>query len=109
MEWRKMGRIHAPTGKIPWAQQYAFPPTPDLVNEDILRLYVAFRDADGVGRVGFVEVDARNPGVVRRVSPAPVLDVGTAGAFDENGVVPTAVVHHNDHLYMYYAGHQLDT
>jgi sucrose-6-phosphate hydrolase SacC (GH32 family) len=107
MEWLKMGLIYAPTGSIPWAQQYAFPPTPHLINEEILRVYVAFRDADGVGRVGFVEVDARNPGAVRRVSTAPVLDIGTAGAFDENGVVPTCVVRHNDQLYMYYVGYQL--
>jgi len=107
MEWLKRGLVHAPTGAVPWAEQYAFPPTPHLVNGESLRLYVAFRDAAGIGRVGFVEVDARNPGVVRNVSPAPVLDIGAAGAFDENGVVPTAVVRCGDQLYLYYVGYQL--
>jgi hypothetical protein len=107
MNWRKRGHIYAPDGSLPWARKYAFPPTPYLVDEDVLRLYVAFCDSDTVGRVGFVDVEARNPSVVRRVSTTPVLDIGEPGTFDENGVVPTSVVRYDNQVYMYYVGYQL--
>jgi hypothetical protein len=61
-----------------------------------------------VGRVGFVDVSADDPAVVLRVSPRPVLDIGTPGTFDENGVLPTSIVETDGGaLYLYYVGYQL--
>jgi predicted GH43/DUF377 family glycosyl hydrolase len=68
---------------------------------------VAFRDAAGVGRVGFVDVNGDNPSEVLAVSGDPVLDIGSPGAFDENGVVPCAVLEFDGKLRLYYAGYQL--
>ena len=107
MIWRKRGLLYAPDGSLPWAQKYAFPPTPYLLDDDVLRLYVSFCDNRTVGRVGFVDVEAGDPSVVRQVSTTPVLDIGRPGTFDENGVLPTSIVRHDDRLYMYYVGYQL--
>jgi predicted GH43/DUF377 family glycosyl hydrolase len=74
-----------------------------------LRIYVGFRDADGVSRVGYVDVDPEHPTSIRAISERPVLDVGEAGDFDDNGVVPTAVVLVGDEVWLYYAGYQLAT
>src|SRR5205807_3262627 len=54
-----------------------------------------------------VDLDADNPSKVLRVSDRPALDVGIPGAFDENGVVPCAIVRRDHSLYLYYAGYQL--
>jgi hypothetical protein len=43
------------------------------------------------------------------VSEEPVLDIGEPGAFDDNGVAPTAIVPVGDELYLYYVGYQLGT
>lgn len=102
-----MGRVYVPDGSLPWARRYAFPPTPHLLGDEVIRVYVAFCDSEMVGRVGYVDVDARDPSRVLRVSPRPVLDIGVPGAFDENGVVPCAVVERDGRLYLYYAGYQL--
>jgi hypothetical protein len=107
MKWQKLGRIHVPDGTLSWAKKYAYPPTPLLLGNGILRLYVAFCDENTVGRVGFVEVDAADPTKVLNVSPTPVLDIGAPGAFDENGVLPTSVIRVDDDIYMYYVGYQL--
>jgi sucrose-6-phosphate hydrolase SacC (GH32 family) len=107
MKWRKMGLVYAPDRSRSWSKKYAFPPTPYFVADNVLRLYVAFCDENTVGRIGFVEVRADNPSQVLRVSPEPVLDIGTPGAFDENGVLPTCIVTVGKHLYLYYVGYQL--
>lgn len=107
MRWTKMGRVYVPDGSIAWAKQYAFPPTPHRMADGLLRIYVAFCDASTVGRLGYVDVDPRDPSRVLGVSPEPLLDIGAPGAFDENGLLPTSVVPYQDKLYLYYVGYQL--
>lgn len=107
MRWEKRGRIYVPPGDVPWAQHYAFPPTPYRLNDETLRLYVAFCDEHTVGRAGYVDVLLAAPETIVAVSPAPVLDIGEPGMFDENGVLPTSIVPVGDELYMYYVGYQL--
>ena len=107
MQWKKLGRIYTPDGTLPWAKKYGYPPTPLLMDNGVLRLYVAFCDDTTVGRVGFVDVDAADPTRVLNVSATPVLDIGAPGAFDENGVLPTSVIRVGDEIYMYYVGYQL--
>lgn len=107
MQWKKLGRVYTPDGTLPWAKKYGYPPTPLLLDNGILRLYVAFCDDNTVGRVGFVDVDAADPTKVLNVSSTPVLDIGAPGAFDENGVLPTSVIRVGDEIYMYYVGYQL--
>jgi predicted GH43/DUF377 family glycosyl hydrolase len=107
MKWNKQGRIYVPDGRKWWAKKYAFPPTPYFLNDEVIRMYVAFCDEATVGRVGFVDVLADNPSEVVKVSEEPVLDIGQPGAFDENGLLPTSIVEVDDKLYLYYVGYQL--
>jgi predicted GH43/DUF377 family glycosyl hydrolase len=107
MKWTKKGRIYVPDGHRWWAKKYAFPPTPYFLNDEVIRMYVAFCDESTVGRVGFVDVLADKPSEVVNVSEEPVLDIGQPGAFDENGLLPTSIVEVDDKLYLYYVGYQL--
>ena len=92
---------------MPWARHHAFPPTPLALDDELLRVYVAFCDEDMVGRVGYVDVLLERPSEVVRVSGRPVLDVGAPGAFDDNGVVPTCAVRVGDEIRLYYTGYRL--
>jgi len=107
VKWEKRGRIYVPDGTTEWARSHAFPPTPYLREDGILRLYACFCDADMVGRVGFVDVEPSDPSRVLRIADEPVLDIGLPGTFDENGVVPLSVVRFDDRLFLYYVGFQL--
>lgn len=107
MKWQKKGLIYCPDGKCSWARNSALQPTPILLSDDVIRVYVGFRDHEGVSRAGFVDVDATDPSVVLGVSEKPVLDIGIPGAFDDNGVVQCAVVQRDNKQYLYYAGYQL--
>src|SRR4051812_47587342 len=109
MRWRKGGHIYVPDGSIEGAQAYAFPPTPFDVGAGRLRLYVAFCDLNTVGRLGYVDVSAEDPGEVVGVATEPLLDIGLPGCFDDNGLLPTRVLAVGDRLCLYYVGYQLGT
>src|SRR5688572_16663385 len=108
MKWEKKGLIFGPTGDSDWAKHSALQPTPYLNSATrSIRIFSGFRDSDGVSRVGFVDVCAETPEKVLRVSDKPALDVGIPGTFDENGVVPCAVIEREGRLFLFYAGYQL--
>lgn len=107
MHWLKQGLIYKPSGDSEWAKNSVLQPTPILLNEDVIRVFAGFRDALGKSRVGYIDVDSSNPARVLKVSSQPVLDLGKPGSFDENGVVPCAIIQRGDELYLYYAGYQL--
>ena len=107
MKWIKKGLIYAPDKRMNWATHSALTPTPFLLNEETIRVYAGFRDAKGVSRIGFVDLDANDPLKVVAVSASPVVDIGKDGAFDDNGVILGDVIRHNDQVFMYYVGFQL--
>jgi hypothetical protein len=81
-------------------------PTPLLV-DDRIRVFVGMLDSNGVGRIGWVDVDSADPTRVLAISMAPALDIGDAGSFDDNGVVPVSIVEHDGLVHLYYAGFHL--
>ncbi len=108
MHWKKLGPIWKPAGDLGWARSHATCPTPWRLDQGTLRIFVQCRDADNVGRVGYVDVAADNPLEVIGTSPLPVLDTGVPGTFDDNGVFQTCIVPMNDStLYLYYVGFEL--
>jgi hypothetical protein len=106
--WRKLGQVYVAGGEHDWAVSHAFVPTA-LDLGDRIRVYAAFRDGEGVGRVGWVDVAPKDPRTVLAVSERPALDIGEPGMFDDNGVTPLSVCEHDGGLRMYYAGWQLGT
>jgi predicted GH43/DUF377 family glycosyl hydrolase len=107
MRWTKLGLVFDPRGRSTWIHSHALQPTPLLVEDERIRVYVGFRDKQGVSRVGYVEVDGHDPTQVIEFSNEPVLDIGLPGAFDDNGVVPSAVVPTGKDIRLYYAGYQM--
>jgi hypothetical protein len=79
-------------------------PVPDLVDEEHLRIFFAPRDGSGRARVGLLEVDPADPAAVTRLHDRPVLDLGQPGAFDDDGVMPSSIVHDGGLTYLYYIG-----
>jgi predicted GH43/DUF377 family glycosyl hydrolase len=107
MQWRKLGLLYGPRGERDWALSHAMPPTPLLLSDDVVRLYVAHADENTVGRVGYLDVALADPARVLALAEQPVLDIGEPGTFDDNGVSPCCMVPCGGTLRMYYAGIQL--
>jgi hypothetical protein len=106
MRWRKLGLVYRPPGHQWWARSYAHLPTPELLDERTIRVYFAGLDEHQFGRIGFVDLDARNPLQVQRVSAEPIMDIGPPGSFDDSGVNPSCVVELGGRRCLYYIGWQ---
>ena len=105
-KWRRLGLIHRPDTLKWWAVNgYCHLPTAIALG-DVVRAYYSSLDIDMRGRVSYVDLDPSDLTKVKYVSPEPVLDIGPAGAFDCDGVVPSCVVDTGTGLQMYYIGFQ---
>lgn len=106
MRWLKKGLIYGANENNWWMNNSALQPTPIVIG-NIIRVFVGFRDVNGVGRIGYVDVDAENPSNVIKVKETPCLDIGEPGCFDDNGVVPCAISKVGEKLYLFYAGYNI--
>lgn len=106
MKWQKKGIIFGANNDSDWMHNSALQPTPIII-DDVIRIFVGFRDKNGVGRVGYVDVDANCPAKVLKVKKEPCLDIGEPGCFDDNGVVPCAITKVDGKLYLFYAGYNI--
>ncbi len=109
MHWEKHGLLYSPPGTSEWAKHSCLQPTPWVRPDGTIRIFAGFRDNEGTGRIGYIDVSGKNPSHVLGVSQQPVLDIGRPGMFDDNGVVPCAVVRRGKSLFLYYAGYHLGT
>jgi predicted GH43/DUF377 family glycosyl hydrolase len=106
--WQKRGVLWKPDNTMAWAQNYATCPTPLKLDNLITRIYFQSRDKTNVGRIGYIDVLSSEPSVTVNVSKRPVLDVGTAGTFDDSGVFQCSIVKiDDDNIFLYYAGFEL--
>lgn len=105
--WVKKGLIYNVDERIYWATNSVLTPNPFLLNEETIRVYGSFRDEQGRGRIGYVDVFASNPHTIVKISKEPVLDLGEPGMFDDNGLILGDVLRVEDKVYMYYVGFQI--
>ncbi len=107
MRWEKLGPIFNADGRFAWMNSHAYVPTACQLDVNRIRIFLAFRDKDQVGRIGWIDVSASDPTQLIAFSERPALDIGRPGAFDDNGVTPLAIVPDGESLRLYYAGWQL--
>jgi hypothetical protein len=106
-KWKKIGLIYRPQFDGTWRDNSALTPTAIELSRERIRVFASFRDKDGVGRIGYVDVSAKNPQNILAISQSPVLDIGEPGMFDDNGVILGDVLRVGKKFYMYYIGFQL--
>ncbi len=106
MKWIKKGLIYCPDSTTNWMNNSVLTPQPFLLNAETIRLYASFRDKEGIGRIGFLDLDAKNPKKILKISKNPVLDIGAPGQFNDNGIILGDVLRVNNLIYMYYVAFQ---
>src|SRR5207302_5093015 len=71
---------------------------------EVLRIYFGPRDGQGRTVTAFIEVAADDPQKVLYIHDRPVLSLGSLGAFDDSGSMPSCLVRHQGKLYLFYIG-----
>ncbi len=104
MKWVKKGLIFKPEGQYEWVMTHAMLPVADHISGDVYRIFFSGRDKLNRSLTGYIEIDINNPQKILKISPEPVLGLGSLGAFDDNGVSPTWMVNLQGKKYLYYFG-----
>ena len=103
MRWAKQGLIFVPSGQGGWIKSHAQMPAVH-VRGDHLRIYFSTRPSTGCSVPAFIDVDIHDPSRVLRICERPLLQPGSAGSFDEHGMMPTMLIKEGDNLRLYYTG-----
>lgn len=102
----KNGFIYCPNGEHEWEINTFMTPHAMLMKPGVIRVWGGVRDAEGISRIKYIDVDEHNPSKILYVSDKPSLDVGAPGCFDDNGVILGDIVSVGEKLYLYYVGFQ---
>ena len=102
--WQRIRQIVAGPGNVSWAHSHAALPFAEMAAEQRLRVHFCARDLANRARIGYVDIDPEHWTPVGPVSPAPVLDLGAPGTFDDHGVTTSWIVTHQGRQYHYYTG-----
>lgn len=109
--WKKLGRVFDPTaveGKY-FIKEFAQAPA-TLEFENFLRIYFASRPnkdketGNYLSYTAFVDVEKDNLKKIIRFSDKPIMELGTAGTFDEFGTYPTSVIRFENKIFAFYGG-----
>lgn len=103
MRWVKKGLILEP-GRFDWMVTHAALPFAENLGGDLLRIYFYGRDNKNRSQVGYADVNLNRPKEILYITEKPVLRLGSLGAFDDSGVMPSWIVEPNDRKYLYYTG-----
>lgn len=107
MKWEKKGLIFCPNGKDnDWKNNSVLTPNPFLLNSELIRVYCSFRDVTGIGRIGYIDLEAKNPSQIVKISENPIIELGKDGCFDDNGMILGDIVRVGSKIYMYYVAFQ---
>lgn len=109
-KWKKIGRVFNPkqVGNLDWLKEFAQAPSV-LIFDKFVRVYFSCRplpDKNGqyISYSGYVDLNKINLFEIINISKMPVLELGSAGAFDEFGTYPISVIRDGKAVLAYYGG-----
>ncbi len=104
MHWKRMGRIFEPDGSRSWMRTHAQTPLVDLPENDRIRIYFGTRDDQNRTVTAWLEVDSSDPKRILAMCECPALGLGSRGAFDDSGAMPSWIVPRAGERWMFYTG-----
>lgn len=108
MKAEKKGFVYCVNHKYEWWDSHLMAPAPMRLDDLTIRIYIGCWSKEQISRIGYIDVDINNPAIVKNICKYPVLEIGSNGCFDDNGVFPAHVYKFSqDKIYLYYTGFQL--
>jgi hypothetical protein len=102
--WRRLGRLSLDTSAAPWAHSHAALPVIEPLGRNQFALYLSLRDSEGRARIGRSTLTMGDAPALAALEPAPVVDLGQLGAFDDSGVTGSCLVTWGRTRLLYYTG-----
>lgn len=111
LKWKKLGNIFNPLigTPRPWMQEYAQCPSPFVLNDKVLRVYITTRgqrdsDMQFVSYPSYVDLSRDDISHIVKIADTPLMPFGNPGSFDEFGITPSSFLRNGDEIYAYYTG-----
>ena len=101
--YEDLGLVFAPNQGVD-SLRYSQVPTPILLTENIIRVYLAGRNERNETFIYTIDVASDNPTQIIDIQPDPVLSAGRLGCFDENGTMPSCAFFDNGTIRLFYSG-----
>lgn len=102
--WEKKGRLFGPAARHHWMLSHAQVPTAEILAPNKIRIYFGTRDEHQRTVTGALNLSIESELRVDAVQDSPVLGLGTIGAFDDSGAMPSWIVDFKGDKYLYYTG-----
>ncbi|HOO56657.1 MAG TPA: hypothetical protein PLN69_07525 [bacterium] len=103
MKWKKLGLIIEPKGYY-WMVSHAQNPFPEKMDDSRYKIHFAGRNKDNLAHGGYAILDMKDPLAGCEVEEKPTITLGSAGCFDDCGVMPSCIVEQDGVKYMYTTG-----
>jgi len=100
--WKRLGLIFK-TLNLDWSKTHSMLPTPFKLNRHNYRIFFGTRNIKNQSSIGFFDFDFKNF-KIKNKSKKKSFDIGELGSFDDNGVLPSSIIKHNNKTYLFYIG-----
>src|SRR4051794_35494678 len=105
MEWKKKGLLFSADEALRYGISNTQVPYAFYLNDECLRIFFGARKGDEKSAsVYYIDVDPSDPQNISAFSSRPVLEKGSEGCFDQDGVLPVCVKKWRNDVYLYYGG-----
>lgn len=105
IKWERIGLIEYPKINNYWITSHAYVPTPIIIANSYIRVFVAFWDHNKEGRLGYIDLDINNPMNILGFSPFQIMESYSKHCnFYEFGDTPMSYVLKDGIIYLYYTG-----
>lgn len=111
MNWVKLGRVFCASNETEKMVMAGRAPVPLYIGNNTFRVYFGAYDRSMRGRIYSLELilgqlSGKNF-EVSNIVKEPIVELGKIGFYDDNGIIPSAIVRHKDELYLYTIGFSL--
>lgn len=103
MKWHKFGKIFCGDNHNELMIIGGRAPTPKYLYDDVFQIFFGAYDRFGRGRIFSLLLDIKSTSV-SELMLKPHIDIGTHGLFDDNGIIPSSLLIHDQKIYLYTIG-----
>ena len=107
MKWKKLGLIYCASGENEKMVAGGRTPVALHIKDDQYRIYFGCYDKFGRGRIFSLDIDIKVPNQIFNLNTKPIIDFGSRGFFDDNGIIPSDIMRINNKIYLYTIGFSL--